>query len=73
MVKINLVVHLLGRVGGLAIDPQGIGCVDRNLDVVDLWPGRRREVCAIARLVGVLIRNEANKVMYLFLAIIRYG
>ena len=57
--------------GGLAPGPRGIGCVYRNIDILDRWPGGRREVCAIARLVGVLVHHEDDKVMYALLAIVR--
>ena len=59
--------------GGLASGLHGIGCVDRNINVVDRWPGGRREVRAIARLVGFLVHNEADKVVYALLSIVRDG
>ena len=44
-----------------------------NVDVVDLWAWGRREVRAMAGPVGVLIHDEADKVLDALLAIVHNG
>ena len=68
-----MIVFFFGSVCCLATYPHGIGRVDGNIDVVYRQALGRREVRAMTRPVGVLIHDEANKVVDTLIAILRDG